>query len=416
MQFPSDSSIRVQKRSLYDPNSECSKKTKESRVYDMPSNLNSQSDIIFFFLQGTEIVRFTCEINTISESQTRYIWDNIGVKAAIAEIQNENERIRFYAEISEEEKKYPRRFKQLIEERGVKVLGDIHPCGRGTKNAKAAYQSVIDGKGYKFLLNPERFNRYVVELHPVSLEIKSGIESTRQSLQDDTTFQKLASKTHPLLVDQLFDPITLREIEKWEEAEKSLKETEDDDEFEPAHEGTVYWADMPLLPGLIKNGGSRYDGSTRVHQLYTAGVPVPYVCRHEKKVSDWKLFEGVFHEYFKAFRVYKRKEFFSYSIQDAIKLTRQIEGLELFSEDEKVRWDSAMEKVSRRLACNRATWARKKERQASVSSTIENHSVKQLLDKIQEYEFLCQKLTLERDGAVKECNKLKTDKLAAGNV
>jgi len=216
--------------------------------------------------------------------------------------------------------------------------------------------------------------------------------------------QKLACKKHPLLVDQLFDPETLRQIEEWDQAEQRLKDAEEDDEFEPGHEGTVYWAETPFLPGLLKNGGSRYDGATRVRQLYTAGVPLPYVLRYEKTFNDWKLYEGVIHEYFKAARVYERKEFFSYSLEDAIKLTNQIDGLEAFSDDEKVRWDRAMLKISKRLSKNRAAWARKKAK--ALSETQPDDRFKALTDEtvylkqeLEKYQTLLQILTSERDQA-----------------
>ena len=220
----------------------------------------------------------------------------------------------------------------------------------------------------------------------------------------DTDIHKLASKKHPFLVEQLFDSTFLAEIERWDEAEQKLKETEEDDEFEPAHEGTVYWADTLSFPGILKNGGSRYDGATRVHQLFSAGVPVPYVCRLEKRVPDWKLFEGVVHEYFKAFRVYERKEFFSYSLQDAIKLINQVDGVQLFSEEEKERWDCAMAKVSIRLTKNRIAWAKKKAKLDLVKSKSEESLVKQLMD-------ANQKLVIERDEALNECSRLKQEKL-----
>ena len=214
--------------------------------------------------------------------------------------------------------------------------------------------------------------------------------------------QKLASRKHPLLVDQLFDPEILRQIEEWDQAEQRLKDAEEDDEFEPGHEGTVYWAETPFLPGLLKNGGSRYDGATRVRQLFTAGVPLPYVLRHEKTFNDWKLYEGVIHEYFKAARVYERKEFFSCSLEDAIKLTNQIDGLEAFSDDEKMRWDRAMLKISKRLSKNRAAWARKKAK--TLSKTPPDESIKALTDEtlylkqeLEKYRALLQSLTSDRD-------------------
>ena len=99
--------------------------------------------------------------------------------------------------------------------------------------------------------------------------------------------------------------------------------------------------------------------------------------------------------------MYERKEFFSCSLEDAVKLTNQIDGLEAFSDDERMRWDRAMLKVSKRLSKNRAAWARKKDK--TLSKTPSDDSVKALNDEnlylkqeLEKYQVMLQSLTSER--------------------
>ena len=108
-------------------------------------------------------MRFTCEVNTTSEDQLIYIWNSIGVKAAVGQIQTHNQRIRFYAEVSEDQKQYPKKFKELIEERGIKVLGVVNPCGAGVSRAAAAYLSVTQSKGKLVYYKQENFNQGVIK-------------------------------------------------------------------------------------------------------------------------------------------------------------------------------------------------------------------------------------------------------------
>ena len=256
-------------------------------------------------------------------------------------------------------------YNRCVQSNEQKIQGvsgiEIFPNSKERKNDFKEYANMIDQIKMKTLAG-EYLGEWVhAEYLP---EQRNTPTYNRSESLSTNTLEQLASKKHPFLVDQLFDPAILNEIEKWEEAEQRLKEAEDDDEFEPAREGVVYWAETPLLPGILKNGGSRYDGNTRVLQLYTAGVPMRYVCRFEKRFPDWKLFEGAIHEYFKDLRVFKGKEFFKYSVEEAIKLTDQIDGLVLFSDDEKERWNRALAKVTKRLTKNRTAWARKQAKRA----------------------------------------------------
>lgn len=102
-------------------------------------------------------------VNSTSEHDIRAIWNAIGVKAAIAEIQEHNKRITFYAEVPREKRQYPEKFKSLIEERGAKILGNINYCSAGVSRAAAAYWSVEKGTGEKFYFQPDNFNKDVIK-------------------------------------------------------------------------------------------------------------------------------------------------------------------------------------------------------------------------------------------------------------
>ena len=167
-----------------------------------------------------------------------------------------------------------------------------------------------------------------------------------------------ASKIHPLLVEQLFNPEMLAEVEKWDLIEQTLKEDHNENDYEPACQGSVYFASTPTLPGILKIGGTKFDGATRVRQLYTAGVPERYTCRFEFRCPDWKLFEGVVHEITKVNRLYKRKELFVMQPEAAAKLIDQIKGLIPMTFDEQLEWDAAFKKITVRLQKSRANWAK----------------------------------------------------------
>jgi len=168
-----------------------------------------------------------------------------------------------------------------------------------------------------------------------------------------------ASKKHPVLLEQLFHPHLLEEIEKWDKIEQSIKENEDEDEFEQPTRGTVYFASTVSMPGILKIGGTKRDGPTRVRQLFAAGVPEPYVCELEIITDDWKLYEGAIHKYLCASRLYKRKEFFIMTIEDATRIADQINGKTIRSDEEQNRWDQAIQKKKLSLEQNRKKWASK---------------------------------------------------------
>ena len=51
--------------------------------------------------------------------------------------------------------------------------------------------------------------------------------------------------------------------------------------------GVVYVLTNPAMPGLVKIGKTtQNDVTTRISQLYTTGVPLPFDCEYAVKVAD----------------------------------------------------------------------------------------------------------------------------------
>lgn len=74
----------------------------------------------------------------------------------------------------------------------------------------------------------------------------------------------------------------------------------------------VYVLTNPAMPGLTKIGKTtQMDLSSRLSQLYTTGVPVPFECAYACEVEDCAKVERAFHTAFGDHRVNPKREFFS---------------------------------------------------------------------------------------------------------
>ncbi len=221
---------------------------------------------------------------------------------------------------------------------------------------------------------------------------------------------KLADEKHPLLVEQLFDPVMLLEISKWEEIEERLKFREGEDDFESAREGTVYFSDTPSMQGsIMKIGGSKYNGETRARSLSDAGVPEPFTCRLEKRFSDWKLYERTIQEYLSHVRVYSNKEFFVVTIHEAQKILDQIDGSVCRTEEETIRWNKAFSNTKTKIEKYRRMWQLKKEELEKTNPSKEKHN--QLIQELEMLKQQCEILTQERDRALEQCITLQDKKV-----
>lgn len=85
--------------------------------------------------------------------------------------------------------------------------------------------------------------------------------------------------------------------------------------------GIVYVLTNPAMPGLVKIGmTSSHSVETRLVQLYSTGVPVPFDCEFAGRVKDGDATERALHIAFGPYRVNRRREFFEIEPEQAIAL------------------------------------------------------------------------------------------------
>ena len=87
-----------------------------------------------------------------------------------------------------------------------------------------------------------------------------------------------------------------------------------------SNEGVVYVLTNPAMPGLVKIGKTGRGVETRLNDLYTTGVPLPFECAYAARVADMDKVEKAFHNAFGPYRVNPRREFFSIEPEQAIGL------------------------------------------------------------------------------------------------
>ena len=87
-----------------------------------------------------------------------------------------------------------------------------------------------------------------------------------------------------------------------------------------ASEGVVYVLTNPAMPGLVKIGKTGRGVETRLNDLYTTGVPLPFECAYAAQVADMDKVEQAFHRAFGPYRINPRREFFEIEPEQAIGL------------------------------------------------------------------------------------------------
>jgi hypothetical protein len=87
--------------------------------------------------------------------------------------------------------------------------------------------------------------------------------------------------------------------------------------------GIVYVLTNPAMPGLVKIGKTaREDVESRLFELYSTGVPVPFECAYAARVTDETEVERAFHQAFGPYRLNPKREFFQIEADQAIALLR----------------------------------------------------------------------------------------------
>ena len=86
------------------------------------------------------------------------------------------------------------------------------------------------------------------------------------------------------------------------------------------NEGIVYVLTNPAMPKMVKIGKTGRGVETRLNDLYTTGVPLPFECAYAARVEDMDKVEKAFHNAFGPYRVNPRREFFAIEPEQAIGL------------------------------------------------------------------------------------------------
>lgn len=85
----------------------------------------------------------------------------------------------------------------------------------------------------------------------------------------------------------------------------------------------VYVLTNPAMPNLVKIGRtSQEEASSRIAQLYTTGVPVPFNLEYACRVQNSDEVEKALHVAFGPSRVNPKREFFSIAPEQAISILK----------------------------------------------------------------------------------------------
>lgn len=97
----------------------------------------------------------------------------------------------------------------------------------------------------------------------------------------------------------------------------------------------VYVLTNPAMPGIVKIGRtSQDDAKTRIDQLYTTGVPVPFTIEFICKVPNSEEVEKALHIAFAPHRINPKREFFSIASSQAIAILKLLHVHDATSEVE----------------------------------------------------------------------------------
>jgi hypothetical protein len=88
----------------------------------------------------------------------------------------------------------------------------------------------------------------------------------------------------------------------------------------------VYVLTNPAMPGLVKIGYTvQSEAQTRIAQLYTTGVPVPFDVVFAASVDNAEKVENALHTAFAPNRINPRREFFRIDPEQAIAILRLLQ-------------------------------------------------------------------------------------------
>jgi hypothetical protein len=88
----------------------------------------------------------------------------------------------------------------------------------------------------------------------------------------------------------------------------------------------IYVLTNPAMPGLVKIGiTGQSEAETRIAQLYSTGVPVPFEIAAAVKVENGEAVEKALHTAFSTHRINPKREFFKIDPEQAIVILRLLQ-------------------------------------------------------------------------------------------
>lgn len=88
-------------------------------------------------------------------------------------------------------------------------------------------------------------------------------------------------------------------------------------------QGFVYILLNPSFPDQIKIGLTTQTSEHRAKQLWSTGVPTPFIVVYDELVSDCELVENRLHKRFAGYRVSSNREFFRVTVREAIRALQE---------------------------------------------------------------------------------------------
>ncbi len=90
--------------------------------------------------------------------------------------------------------------------------------------------------------------------------------------------------------------------------------------------GIIYILSNPAMPGILKIGKTTQDDiKTRIAQLYSTGVPLPFECVYAATVANIDRVEQALHIAFGPNRINPKREFFEIEAIQAISIIKLLE-------------------------------------------------------------------------------------------
>lgn len=111
--------------------------------------------------------------------------------------------------------------------------------------------------------------------------------------------------------------------------------------------GILYLLTNPAMPNMVKIGITTKTTEERMSQLYSTGVPLPFVCEYAIKVFDISIVESKIHTIFSKQRVNPKREFFNLGVVEAKALFELIESLKPGGKDTEIATEEVQNAINK---------------------------------------------------------------------